>query len=52
MANERAINIWLYTTEDYDVVPKSQETGVPTGSYIYVVAFGSMKVLNYEYDPA
>ena len=33
-----------------DFVPKSQTTGVPTGSYIYVIREGTVRVLEYKFD--
>lgn len=41
---ERAIH-----TEDF--VPKSSATGVPTGSYVFVIYEGTARVLDYKYNP-
>ena len=41
---DRAIN-----TADF--VPKSKKTGNPTGSYIHVIREGTVRVLEYKYNP-
>ena len=34
-----------------DLVPKSKISGIPTGSYIHVIREGTVRVLEYKYNP-